>query len=136
MAEPIKIDGLAAFQRNLRKLDADLPKALRVGLNDAVNIVVNYARPRVPTRSGRAARTLRAKSTRTEARIAAGGRRAPYFPWLDFGGKGPGGRPAARPFYREGRYLWKGYVVQRDELQRGLERALIGVAEQAGFEVT
>jgi hypothetical protein len=136
MADAIKIDGLAEFSRNLRKLDSDLPKALRVGLNDAVNIVVNYARPRIPTRTGTARKSLRANSTRTEARIAAGGRRAPYFPWLDFGGKGPGNRPAKRPFYKDGRYLWKGYIVKRDELNAGLVRALVGVAEQAGIEVT
>lgn len=135
MPGEIRIDGLAEFSRNLKKLDSDLPKMLRIGLNDAVNIVVNYARPRIPTRSGRAARSLRAQSTRTAARIAAGGRRAPYFPWLDFGGKGPGGRPAPRPFYKDGRYLWKGYIVKRDELNAGLVRALVGVAEQAGIEV-
>ncbi|GLI00305.1 HK97 gp10 family phage protein [Phytohabitans aurantiacus] len=136
MAEPIKIEGLAEFQRNLRKLDSDLPKALRIAFNDATGLVIDYARPRVPRRSGRAAGTIKAKSTRTEARVSGGGRRAPYYPWLDFGGKGPGNRPAQRPFYKEGRFLWKALVVKRDALQSALEGALIGVAEQAGFEVT
>jgi hypothetical protein len=136
MAEPIKIEGLAEFQRNLRKLDSDLPKMLRIAFNDATGLVIDYARPRVARRSGRAAGTVKAKSTRTAARVSAGGRRAPYYPWLDFGGKGPGNRPAARPFYKEGRYLWKALVVKRDELQAGLESALVGVAAQAGFEVT
>jgi hypothetical protein len=98
MAEPIKIEGLAEFQRNLRKLDSDLPKMLRIAFNDATGLVIDYARPRVARRSGRAAGTVKAKSTRTAARVSAGGRRAPYYPWLDFGGKGPGNRPAARPF--------------------------------------
>jgi hypothetical protein len=136
MAEPIKIEGLAEFQRNLKRLDADLPKALRIAFNDATGLVIDYARPRVARRSGRAAGTIKAKSTRTAARVSAGGKRAPYYPWLDFGGKGPGNRPAARPFYKEGRYLWKALVVKRDDLQAGLESALVGVAEQAGFEVT
>jgi hypothetical protein len=136
MAEPIRIEGLAEFQRNLRKLDSDLPKALRIAFNDATGLVIDYARPRVARRSGRAAGTVKAKSTRTEARVSAGGRKAPYYPWLDFGGKGPGNRPAQRPFYKEGRYLWKALVVKRDDLQSALEGALIGVAEQAGFEVT
>lgn len=135
MADAIKIQGLAEFQRNLRKLDADLPKALRIAFNDATGLVIDYARPRIPRRSGRAAGTVKAKSTRTLARVSAGGRRAPYFPWLDFGGKGPNNRPAPRPFYKEGRYLWKALVVKRDDLSKALEGALIGVAEQAGIEV-
>jgi hypothetical protein len=135
MAEAIKIAGLAEFTRNLRKLDSDLPKALRVAFNGATGIIVDYARPRIPRRSGAAARTLKARSTRTEGRVSAGSKRVAYYPWLDFGGKGPNNRPAARPFHKEGRYLWKALVVKRDEFQGALESALIGVARQAGIEV-
>lgn len=135
MAEPIKIQGLAEFQRNLRKLDSDLPKALRIAFNDATGLVIDYARPRVARRTGRAAGTIKAKSTRTKARVSGGGRRAPYYPWLDFGGKVGRNRSIDRPFYKEGRYLWKALVVKRDALQTALEGALIGVAEQAGIEV-
>ena len=55
MTEAIKIDGLNEFVRNLKKLDADLPKTLRVGFNDAAQIIVDYAKPKVPHKSGRAA---------------------------------------------------------------------------------
>lgn len=135
MAEPIKIDGLAQFSRNLRKLDSDLPKMLRVGLNEAAGIVIDYARPRIPSRTGRAKSTLKARSTRTSMRISAGGRRAPYYPWLDFGGKGPNNRPAKRPFYSDGRYLWHGFIMKRDELNVALVRSLISTAESAGIAV-
>lgn len=135
MADPIRIDGLAEFNRNLRKLDSDLPKALRVAMNDAVDIVVDYARPRVPRRTGRAQATIKAKSTRTEARVSAGSKRVPYFPWLDFGGKTGRNRSVDRPFFKEGRYLYKGLVVKRDEFTARLEQALVGVAESAGVGV-
>lgn len=135
MSDPIRIEGLAEFQRNLRRLDADLPKALRIAFNDATGIVVDYARPRIPRRSGRAQGTLKARSTRTMARVSAGSKRVPYYPWLDFGGKGPNNRPAQRKFYKEGRYLWKALVVKRDEFQTALEGALVGVVRQAGIEV-
>lgn len=135
MADPVRIDGLAEFNRNLRKLDSDLPKALRLAMNDAVGIVVDYARPRVPRRTGRAQATIKAKSTRTEARVSAGSKRVPYFPWLDFGGKTGRNRSVDRPFFKEGRYLYKGLVVKRAEFTDRLERALVGVAESAGVEV-
>lgn len=135
VAEPIRIDGLAQFSRDLRKLDADLPKALRLAMNDAVDLVVDYARPRVPTRTGRARNSIRARSTRTEARVSGGGKRVPYYAWLDFGGRTGRARSVNRPFYKEGRYLWKGLVVKRDELSRRLEAALVGVVESSGIEV-
>ena len=39
----VRITGLAEFSRNLKKLDSDLPKALRVAMNDAANVVVDAA---------------------------------------------------------------------------------------------
>lgn len=135
MADAIKITGLTEFSRNLKRLDAELPKALRLAMNGALGIVVDYARPRIPKRTGRAARTLKARSTRTEARVSAGSKRVPYYAWLDFGGRGPGGRPAQRPFYKEGRFLYKALVVKREEFGKGLETALVDVARQAGIEV-
>ncbi len=83
---------------------------------------------------------MRLASTRTKVRIRAGGRKAPYFPWLDFGGdrRGRGGGIASRPFLKEGRYLYRSYFDQArsGEFQKVLERALLDVARQAGVEVT
>lgn len=134
--EPIKIEGLAEFQRAIRKLDAGMPKALRLAMNDAVNIVVDEARPRVPTLTGRAQSTVKARSTRTSARVSAGGRRAPYFPWLDFGGSVGRNRSVKRAFLKQGRYIWKAYADKRPEFQDAMVRALMGVAIESGLELT
>lgn len=135
MIEPIKIDGLASFTRNLRRLDAELPKTLRVAMNDAAQVVVDWARPRVPRRSGRAARSLRVASTGRAVRVRAGGARVPYYPWLDFGGRVGRGRSIRRPFRREGRYLWAGYSAKSNEVRQITERALLDAARSAGVEV-
>lgn len=135
MAEAIKIQGLSEFSKDLRTLDSELPKALRLALNEAANVVVTYAQAHVPSRSGRARRSIRARSTRTAVRVAAGGKRAPYYPWLDFGGAVGKRKSVRRPFLKEGRYLWKGYGVKHEEVQRVLEEALLDVVRQAGFEV-
>lgn len=136
MADPVKIDGLAQFTRNLKKLDAEVPKALRVALNEAAEIVLGYARPRVPRRTGRAASTLKARSTRSAVRVAAGGRKAPYYPWLDFGGRVGRKKSVKRPFIGDGRYLYPALRAKRDEFEAAVTRALIGAAESAGIEVT
>lgn len=135
MTDPIRIDGLAEFARNLRKLDNDLPKQLRVALNEAAATVVGYARTRVPKRSGRAARSIVARSTRTAARVQGGSRRVPYYPWLDFGGRVGPGRSVRRPFLKEGRYIYAGYQAKRAEFAVALEQALLKAAASAGVAV-
>lgn len=135
MAEPIRVTGLAEFSRNLRKLDAELPKAMRVALNDAAEIVLGYARPLVPRRSGRAANSLRAASTQTAVRVKAGGRKAPYYAWLDFGGRVGRRKKTRRPFVREGRYLYPALDAKRAEFDAAVTKALLGAAASAGIEV-
>jgi hypothetical protein len=67
----------------------------------------------VPRRTGRAGGTIKAASTRTEARVSEGGARAPYMPWLDFGGRVGRKNSVKRPFLKEGRYIWKSFGAHR-----------------------
>lgn len=134
----IQITGLAEFARGLRKLDADAPKALRVALNGAADLLISEARKPIPRRTGRAAASLTARSTRTAVRVASGGRRAPYYPWLDYGGAVGRGRSVKRAFLKEGRYLYPTYfrLKASGEFETALSGALVAVAEAAGLEVT
>jgi hypothetical protein len=130
----VRIRGLREFQRNLKALDANLPKALRIAFNEAADVIVSEARPRVPSRTGRAKGTVKARSTRTKSRVVGGGRRAPYYPWLDFGGRIP--RGPRRPFLERGRYIYRAYDRNKGEYAEMLEKALTQVARDAGVEVT
>jgi hypothetical protein len=136
MADPIRVEGLAEFRRNLKKLNADLPKALRIALNQAADIVVGDARPRVPRRSGRAAASIKARSTQTAVRVVGGSARVAYYPWLDFGGRVGRNKSVRRAFLKEGRYIYKSYFDNSDEFAEVLQAALLDVARQAGVEVT
>lgn len=135
MAEPVKVVGLKEFTRDLGKVDRELPKAVRLALNDAAAVVVDYARPKVPRRSGAAAASVRAASTRTAVRVKGGGRRAPYYPWLDFGGRVGKNRSVERPFYKDGRYIYDGYFKHKDEMVDVMQRRLREVADEAGLAV-
>lgn len=134
----IQIEGLATFNRHLRQMDSRLPKALKDAMTDAGELVVRKARPLVPTRSGRAAKSIRVASTRTMVRVRAGGKKAPYFPWLDFGGRVGRKKATKRRFLKEGRFLYPAYFKLRDSgrIQRLLTKSLSDVARQAGIEVT
>lgn len=137
VADPISVTGLRKFSRDLKKIDNDLPKALRVALNEAADVVVDHARPDVPRRSGRAQRSIKAKSTRTAVRVSGGGSKAPYYPWLDFGGRVGKDRSIRRPFLKDGRYIYRAYAdaSTRDRFSEVLEKSLVKVAESAGVEV-
>lgn len=133
----VDIDGLRQFQASLRKADAELPKRLKVLLGSVSDIVIDYAKPKVPRRSGSAAASITRRLDGRAAKISVGGRKAPYYPWLDFGGEGrKAGRPARRPFITEGRYLYPGLRLKGDEIQRTLEEGFAELARDAGLEVT
>lgn len=133
MPDAIRIQGLNEFVRGLKQVDGELPKVLRVAFNTAGTRIVNEARAGVPSRTGRARGSVKAKSTQTAFRIVGGSRKVPYYPWLDFGGTTPVG--GTRPFRRDGRYIYASYYRHRDELAGLLEAALIDAARAAGVEV-
>lgn len=137
MADKIRVTGLREFQAALRTMNAELPRQLRIALNEASGLVIDYAGPRMPSRTGAARASLKARSSQREARVAMGGRRAPYAGWLDFGGQGRRpGRPPARPFIKEGRYVYAGLRVRRDEITETMTRALTELATGAGLQVS
>jgi hypothetical protein len=132
---PVAVKGLQEFTRSLRKMDAALPKAVRIALNGCADFLIGKVRPQIPTRTGKAARSLKARSSQTSVRIAVGGRAAPYYPWLDFGGKVGRDKSVARPFLTEGRYLYPTLRNNRDEFARLMTKAIVGIAEGAGLDV-
>jgi hypothetical protein len=137
MTGKVEITGLKEFQKSLRDADAGLPKLLRLVLNDAANLVLDYARPKVPTKTGRARSSLKARSSQRAVRIAVGGTKAPYYPWLDFGGEGKvRGRPTPRPFIRSGRYLYPGLAARHEQVQAVMSAGLADLAKSAGMDVT
>jgi hypothetical protein len=137
MAEPIKIEGLNQFVRDLKGIDAELPKMVRKAFNTSTDLVVDDARPRVPRRSGRARGSVRSRSTQTFARITGGGAKAPHYPWLDFGGRVGRGGSIQRPFLTDGRYIYRSYydLQARGEFERVMVAELLRVVRSAGIEV-
>lgn len=137
MAEPIRVVGLRELTRALRQTDAALPKEIRVAHNDVSGLLIAETRPKIPRRSGRAAGSLRAASTRKAVRVKAGGRRAPYYPWLDFGGRVGKGKSIKRPFLPDGRYLYESYYQLRSQgrIQERYVEALSRAAASGGLQI-
>jgi hypothetical protein len=136
VAEQIRVEGLRELNRSLRQISRDLPPKLRMALNEGAEVVADAAQDEVPELTGAAAASIVPRSTRTAARIKAGGRRASHYPWLDFGGSVGPQKSVHRPFIREGRYLFPAYAENRDEMVAKLDEALVEVIAAAGLEAS
>jgi hypothetical protein len=132
--DPIKIEGLSKLNRSLRAISKDAPKQLRLVGNAAAEIVVDDAKPDVPTLSGRAAKTVKAASTRTAAQVKAGGVRAAYYPWLDFGGRVGVNRSVRRTFIKGGRYIFPAYSDNKDVIGERLEQGMTDLIRDSGLD--
>jgi hypothetical protein len=132
----IEVTGLREFQRSLRQMDADLPKQIRLVLNASGEIVIKYARPTIPSKTGAARASMKLRSSQREARLAAGGRRAPYYPWLDFGGSVGPNDSVTRPFVKIGRYVYPTLRDHNAEIQEAMSEGLQRLATDAGLEMT
>jgi HK97 gp10 family phage protein len=133
-AATIHVKGLKELQRALKKVDKNLPRELRKALNAAADIVVDAAKPKVARRTGAAADSIKAGSTQRAGQIKVGGTKAPYYPWLDFGGSVGRGKSVSRPYLKEGRYIYPTLREKRDEVDAKVDEGLKRLAKQAGFE--
>jgi hypothetical protein len=135
MQAKIEVGGLAALNRGLRAIDSEAPKQLRLTFNEAAETLVERTRPEIPSVTGAARASMKARSTRTSARVAVGGKRAAYYPWLDFGGEGRvKGRPAPRPFLKDGRYVYPTLRRIRPEIEQMLADGLSAVIANVGLQ--
>jgi hypothetical protein len=131
--ETIRIEGLADLQAALRQMDAGSARALQVVSDMSAGRVMDRARPRVPSRTGAARASLKVRSGAAEAMVVGGSRKAPYYGWLDFGGRLRRGQ--SRPFVAGGRFIWPAYVSQRDQILEDMADALAALATDAGLKV-
>ena len=130
----ISVTGIADLQKALRQVDKDLPKELAAGLAEASEIVLAEARPMVPVRSGKAAGSMKVRKQQRGASIAVGGSAAPYYPWLDFGGKIGRHNATTRPFITGGRYIYPALRRKDDEVRAKVDQVLERLARLAGFD--
>lgn len=132
----ISVDGLTKFSRALKKIDTDAPKELRAELKTIADVLVDETRPQIPKRTGNAARSLKPRATRNTVKISVGGTKAPYYPWLDFGGRTGIHKSVGRKFYTEGRYLYPTFRKMKPEIEAMLIKAIRRTATEAGMEVS
>lgn len=75
MAGAVRIEGLADFRRDLRRINPALAKGVRVGLKDAAQIVAYEAQRRAPVASGAMKASVKAFASGNRAGVRVNARR-------------------------------------------------------------
>lgn len=130
----VEIRGLRELAAAFKQLDSELPKAMKARLHSIVTTIAGAAAGFVPVRTGKAAASVRPRSTAKGAGIAFGGPSAEYFPWLNFGGKVGKGKSVQREMVLPDRYIYTTIGMFRGEILEGVDGAIRDTAVQAGFE--
>lgn len=133
MPDIVRISGIKEFNKAAKQVNDQLPKKMRIAFNEAAELVAGEARSHVPSRSGKARASYRTRSTQRAARIAIGGPKAQYVPWLDFGGRAGN---VSRPFYKAGRYLFPALERKKPEFMDLIQERVVQTIKDAGLEVT
>lgn len=126
-----KTTGIREFQASIQQMDAGLDGMIKETLAEAAELVAADARRKIPTLTGAARNSLKVVG----AMVTAGGSKAPYYPWLDYGGRA-GRRGARRPWRAGGRYIWKSYGDLFPAIQRVSEKALDALTRRCGLDVS
>jgi hypothetical protein len=91
----------------------------------------------MPEQSGAAKRSVKPSYSGSYLAIRAGGAKAPYYGWLDFGGTlGPsGGRRNTqhRAVFKKGRYLYPAIARKRHLVEAAAKRAIEQAKRKAGL---
>lgn len=132
----IRADGLDVVARALTAAEQHLPDVVREATGAAAELLASRVRPKVPHRTGAAASSVRTEPGPVSAVVAAGGSRAPYFGWLDFGGRVGRKKATLRPYTSTGRYLYPGLSAADDQITAAEDKALVDVLTAAGLDVT
>lgn len=149
----VRVEGLAEFQRSIRKVSKEVAKSNRVQFKRIGEHVAAVARGKIRNNiTGAAASSIKGMGSNAGAsvRFPAGGRGSSsdavgYFPWLDFGGAPRLGRGVTssiqagtgvrRAVIKEGRYVYPAIRDSQAYIVEQMEDLVEDVARGEGFEV-
>lgn len=129
------VGGLRDLNKALKAADLDAVDAMKAALKAIAEGVAVDVRSRVPHASGRAAASYKPRGGVKGAAIAYGGGKAPYAPWLDFGGRVGKARSVKRPIVKGGRYLYPAIADNMEDVQAKVAEAISDITGRYGFKV-
>lgn len=134
MAPRIEVRGIRELNKALKQVDAELPKELRLGFKRISEMVVSSAQGKVPVISGAARSSIKPRAAQKGAGIAFGGTKAPYFPWLNFGGNVGRRKSVHRDRITPDRYIYTSINEMGPQIEQEIDLLLKEVIQDAGFD--
>jgi len=131
--DPVSPEGIESLRTALKGLSANLNDSLREAFRDQALMIARNAQGLVPVRSGHAKASIGVDVINDEVTLIAGGARAPYFGWLEFGGQA---NHAKRPFVKGGRYLGKATDAAIGDIEFACLAAVIEGTRREGLDGT
>jgi hypothetical protein len=123
MPVAVRVVGLAELRRDLRRVDAALPKELAAVNQQAGEVVAAEARRRAPKgahqgggRVSPISSTITAGRRQRAATVSIGGARSPHAPVYEFGGTIPRHHSSARTRVTQRAYLYPALEAKRTEV--------------------
>ncbi|MEA2538470.1 MAG: hypothetical protein QOF11_2704 [Chloroflexota bacterium] len=144
----VEVRGIRELNSAFKAVDAGLSRELKAAFWGIANAVVGKIQQRMPHDHGDAAGSVKPRATAKGAGIAFGGTKAPYMPWLDFGGSVGRGHVPGQAWSGaikrdwlgvpsgEGRYVYPAISEERGATAAAVDEAIAKVAKHAGFETT
>lgn len=130
----IEVEGLRELKAALRKVESKLPREVGQAGKKAADYLTPMIRAKVLVRSGAAQRSVRAVVSQGGGGIRAGGAKAPYWAWLNWGGSVGRNRSVYRPKVRPDRYVYATFADKRDEVLDRYLDAMRDLLRSAGLE--
>lgn len=146
--ESVTVAGLAEFRKACLALQDN--KDFADAMKRVADIVTDEAKSRVPAVTGALRSTYKSRAAGAGARVVFGGPKAPYAPWMEFGGRKHGklvGKTTKRtqPVDRErmsggpgtfsGRYLYPAILANRSKVVSAVEDEMNTLIRRYGFEL-
>lgn len=134
-SQAIRIEGLAALQKELRQMGAEFAKQLSTANKDAAEVVASAARSKASGRGGVAAKTapsIKAQGEQRRSKVTIGGNAYPFAMGAEFGATAYRQFPAWRGSGSgAGYFLYPAIRSTRDEFVEVYERVIDHVARGA-----
>lgn len=137
-----------AYAQALKAIDKDQAKELRNGLRRIAKQITDEIRPKVPRgKTGRARRSVKPRASEGGAGVAFGGKTAPYYPWLDFGGTVGRGHRRGAPYsgsiertykgppYGSGRYVYPTIEANLEEIKEAADDVIVTLVRRNGLRI-
>lgn len=127
MVAKIEVVGLRDLQKELRAIDKDFPKELRLANKEAAQVVADATRASFASRGGvapKVAASVKALAQQRNASVKIGGARFPYALGSEFGGRARRTTQQFPPFQKGGYSLFPTVKDKREEVIKVYDEAI------------